>query len=113
MSALNAVDRRWLTLDPTVILDYENDRYESATIRLTYGHILGKIGKAVLSGYVRPGVGIGDDRPNDWSFEAGMSSLGSKQPALSVVGQFQTDPLPNRTKVQYRVQRITPKVRTL
>ena len=68
--------RQWFTLDPTVLLDYEIDRYNSATVRLTYGRVLAKVGRGVLSGYIRPGVGIGRDRPNDWSFEAGISLIG-------------------------------------
>jgi len=68
--------RQWFTLDPSVLLDYENDRYESATLRLTYGRVLAKVGKGVLSGYVKPGIGIGKDRPNDWSFEVGVSLIG-------------------------------------
>ena len=69
-------NRQWLTFDPPLLLDYENDRYEAATVRLTYGRVLGKMGKGVLSGFVKPGVGVGHDRPNDWSFEAGTSLIG-------------------------------------
>jgi len=68
--------RQWLTLDPTLLFDYENDRYESATVRLTYGRVLGKVGEAVLSGFIKPDVGVGCDRPNDWSLEAGVSLIG-------------------------------------
>ncbi len=71
-----AKGRQWLTFDPTLLFDYENDRYESATIRLTYGRVLGKIGDAVVSGFIKPGVGIGRDRLNDWSLEVGMSLIG-------------------------------------
>ena len=69
-------NRQWLTLDPTFLFDYKNDRYESATVRLNYGRVLGKVGEAVLSGFIKPGVGIGHDRPNDWSIEAGLSLIG-------------------------------------
>ncbi len=69
-------NRQWLTFDPTLLFDYENDRYESATVRLTYGRVLGKIGDGVLSGFVKPGIGVGCERPNDWSFEAGVSLIG-------------------------------------
>ena len=69
-------NRQWLTFDPTLLFDYENDRYDSSTVRLTYGRVLGKLGGGVLSGFVKPGVGIGCERPNDWSFEAGVSLIG-------------------------------------
>ncbi len=68
--------RQWFTLDPTFLLDYENHRYDAATVRLTYGRVLGKVGEAVLSGFIKPGVGIGRDRPNDWSLEAGVTLIG-------------------------------------
>jgi hypothetical protein len=68
--------RQWLTFDPTLLFDYENDRYESAAVRLTCGRVLAKAGDGVLSGFVKPGSGIGSDRPNDWSFEVGTSSIG-------------------------------------
>lgn len=69
-------NRQWFTFDPTILMDYENDRYESATVRLTYGRVLTKVGNGALSGYIRPGIGIGQDRPNDWSIEAGVTLIG-------------------------------------
>lgn len=54
--------RQWITIDPTYIL--------------TYGRVLGKVGGAVMSGYIKPGVGIGPDRPYTWSAEAGVSFIG-------------------------------------
>jgi hypothetical protein len=31
---------------------------------------------AAINGYVRPGVGIGEDRPYDFNIEAGISVVG-------------------------------------
>ena len=69
-------NRQWLTFDPTFLFDYESDRYESATVRVNYGRVLAKVGDGVLSGFIKPGVGIGTDRPSDWSFEIGTSLIG-------------------------------------
>ena len=68
--------RQWAILDPTYFLDYENDAYSGGTLRATYGRLLGKLGDAVVSGYVRPGVGIGADRPYDWSVEVAITLIG-------------------------------------
>ena len=68
--------RQWVTLDPTYLLNYEKARYGGATVRAVYGRLLGRVETGVLSGYVKPGVGIGPDRPNDWSVEAGVSLVG-------------------------------------
>jgi hypothetical protein len=69
-------NRQWITVDPTYLLNYQQGKYSGATLRVIYGRVLGKIGDAVVSGYVKPGVGIGHDRPNDWSLEAGISLIG-------------------------------------
>jgi hypothetical protein len=68
--------RQWLVLDPTFLLDYENDRYHAATTRTTYGRLLGKVGNAMSSCFIKPGIGIGSERPNDWSLEVGVSLIG-------------------------------------
>ncbi len=38
------------------------------SIALTASRLRALRSHAVLSGYVKPGIGIGRDRPNDWSF---------------------------------------------
>ncbi len=68
--------RQWINIDPTYLLDFENDQYSGGTLRVTYGRLLGKMSGAVISGYVKPGVGVGSDRPNDWSAEVGVSLIG-------------------------------------
>jgi hypothetical protein len=68
--------RQWAILDPTYILNYEAGRYGGASLRVTYGRMFGKVGDAVLSGYVKPGIGIGADRPYNWSLEMGVSLVG-------------------------------------
>jgi hypothetical protein len=66
---LLAKGKNWLTVDPQIILDHENS-IEFATIEVEWGFM---IAPAVgISGYMRPGGGIGADRPYNWNFEAGL-----------------------------------------
>jgi hypothetical protein len=67
---------QWIQIDPTYKLNYEKSKYCGGTLRITYGQVLGHVGQAKLSGYVRPGVGIGVDRPYEWSMEMGVSISG-------------------------------------
>ena len=59
----------WLIVDPQVVLDHEN-KTEPALIEVEWGYM---IAQAVgVSTYIRPGVGIGGDRPYDWNLEVGL-----------------------------------------
>jgi hypothetical protein len=69
-------DRQWVVLDPTYILDYEGGKYSGMTLRATYGRELGEVDGISLSAYIKPGLGIGSDRPNDWSIEIGFTMIG-------------------------------------
>jgi hypothetical protein len=61
----------WLLLDPQIVLDYENNR-EFSLIDVEFGTMLDKyLGTKGHSFYVRPSVGIGNDRPYDASIEVG------------------------------------------
>lgn len=66
---------KWLLFDPTIVLDYENDA-SYATIELELGHILGPAFGGAGSFYIRPGIGIGNDRPYDWNLEVGFKLIG-------------------------------------
>jgi hypothetical protein len=58
--------KNWLLLDPQIIIDHENE-IEFATADAEWGFMIAP--KQGISGYVRPGIGIGTDRPWDWNFE--------------------------------------------
>ena len=62
----------WLTFNPTQRLDFAQRRYQGGTFRVTAGWRLTER----LSIYVRPGMGIGRDRPYDWNVEAGITLAG-------------------------------------
>ena len=63
--------KKWALINPQAVIDYENDR-EFMLVEVEVGTMLDDIlstkGHSV---YVRPSVGIGNDRPYDFSLEAG------------------------------------------
>lgn len=63
--------KKWALINPQAVIDYENDR-EFMLVEVEVGTMLDNIlstkGHSV---YVRPSVGIGNDRPYDFSLEAG------------------------------------------
>jgi hypothetical protein len=58
--------KNWLIIDPQFILDHNNDT-EFMTIEAEWGFMIAR--QAGLSGYVRPGIGIGEYRPFDYNLE--------------------------------------------
>jgi hypothetical protein len=61
--------KNWLIVDPQVIFDHENDT-TPALAEIEWGFMVApEIG---LSGWLRPGIGIGADRLYDWNLEAGI-----------------------------------------
>jgi hypothetical protein len=62
--------KRWVIVDPQIIIDHENDlEYSLLDVEM------GKMMFAGLSSYIRPSVGIGADRPTDWSAELGFKVI--------------------------------------
>ncbi|MBI5632806.1 MAG: hypothetical protein HZA15_04945 [Nitrospirae bacterium] len=69
--------KEWVILDPAFAWNWEKDRDQLIGITtLTYGHLLGRAGNGVWSGYVKPGIGWGNGRSSDWSIEAGLKVVG-------------------------------------
>lgn len=64
-----AKGRNWLILDPQVIIDHELDT-TPALIEAEWGYMIAP--SVGASTYIRPGVGIGEDKPYLWNFEAGL-----------------------------------------
>ncbi len=58
--------KNWLLFDPQIILDHENSR-DFMQVDAEWGFMI--VPLSGISGYVRPGIGIGADRPFDWNFE--------------------------------------------
>ena len=65
----------WALFDPQIVLDYENE-IEFMIIDIEAGTMLDKyLGTKGHSAYVRPSIGIGDDRPTDGSIEVGYKVI--------------------------------------
>ena len=67
--------QRWVLLNPTGVLDYENNT-EFLNIDVEVGTMLDKVlGTKGHSVYLRPGFQIGGDRPADGSVECGYKII--------------------------------------
>ena len=66
---LLAKGKNWLIVDPQIILDHKNSK-EMATIEAEWGFMI--VPKSGISGYMRPGTSIGDEKPYSWNFETGI-----------------------------------------
>lgn len=64
--------RNWLLFDPQIILDHANS-VEIMQVDAEWGFMIAP--QSGVSGYVRPGVGIGADRPFDWNFEFALKFI--------------------------------------
>jgi hypothetical protein len=65
--------RSWFIVDPALVIDWEAEQNTPFTIEAEYGRNIGTLFGGALNVYVRPGVGIGQDRPYDWNIEAGFT----------------------------------------
>lgn len=61
--------KHWLILDPQVVIDHENDKVP-ALVEAEFGYMVAPSAGASI--YIRPGAGIGEDKPYDWNFETGL-----------------------------------------
>ncbi|RWQ15768.1 hypothetical protein [Mesorhizobium sp.] len=65
--------RWWLTSDVTASYDFEA-KTAPMSWEVALGFNLGKLPSGgAINGYIRPGVGIGNDRPYDFNIEVGVS----------------------------------------
>ena len=61
--------RHWLIINPQLIFDVENNK-EFMIADVEFGFMIPSLPGAAV--HVRPGVGVGQDRPLDWTFEFGF-----------------------------------------
>jgi hypothetical protein len=66
---LLANGKNWLIVDPQAILDHETDK-ELGTFEAEWGFMIAP--SVGASGYLRPGIGIGADKPYTWNTEVGL-----------------------------------------
>lgn len=65
----------WITSDTTVSHDFEGDT-TPISWELTFGRSLMQLdGGGALNGYIRPGIGIGHDRPYNFNIEVGINLI--------------------------------------
>jgi hypothetical protein len=67
--------RWWLTQDLTVSRDFIARKWP-ASYRVALGMNIGKLGDAAVNLAIRPGIGIGRDKPFRYSFEVNLSVVG-------------------------------------
>ena len=67
---LAADKKHWVVVNPTMIIDHENEK-EFAIFEAEVGQMM----FGPTSSYIRPGVGIGDDKPYDWNIEFGFKVI--------------------------------------
>jgi hypothetical protein len=65
----------WVTQDLTISRDLISKTWP-ATYRVALGMNIGKIGDSAVTLSLRPGIGIGNDKPMRYSFEAMLSVIG-------------------------------------
>ena len=66
---LLANGKYWLIVDPQVVLDHENSK-ELGTVEAEWGFMIAP--SVGASTYLRPGIGIGADKPYSWNLEVGL-----------------------------------------
>lgn len=66
---LLAKGANWLIVDPQIIIDHDGQTFPTL-VEVEWGYMIKPLPGASV--YVRPGVGIGADRPYDWNFEGGI-----------------------------------------
>jgi len=64
-----AKGKNWLIVDPQIILDHDTDKIP-ALCEVEFGYMIAP--SVGASTYLRPGVGIGSDRPYTWNLEVGL-----------------------------------------
>jgi hypothetical protein len=66
---LLAQQRNWLIINPQPVIDVANDK-EFMIVDVEWGYTIPQLRGASI--HIRPGVGLGEDKPFDWTFEFGI-----------------------------------------
>lgn len=67
---LAADKKHWAIVNPTIIIDHEGEK-EFAIFEVEGGQMM----FGPTSSYIRPGFGIGDDKPYEWNIEFGFKVI--------------------------------------
>ena len=66
----SADKKLYALVDPQYIIDHNNDK-QFGLLESDFGYVF----DAGFTGYVRPGIGFGPDKPFDWNFEFGIKFI--------------------------------------
>ena len=69
---LMAQMKHWLIINPQPVLDVENNK-EFMIVDVEFGYMIPPLPGASI--WLRPGAGVGADRPFDWTFEFGFKFI--------------------------------------
>ena len=64
--------KHWLIINPQPVIDVENKK-EFMIVDVEFGYMIPPLPGASI--YLRPGAGVGEDRPFDWTFEFGFKFI--------------------------------------
>ncbi len=67
---LSESKKHWALFDPQLVIDNENNK-EFGQIEIEVGQMM----FGATSSYIRPGFGVGSDRPLDWNIELGFKVI--------------------------------------
>lgn len=67
-----AKGKNWVIINPQPIFDWENET-EFMVVDVEWGFMIAKM--AGISGYIRPGFGVGADRPFNYNFEVAIKFI--------------------------------------
>jgi hypothetical protein len=66
----------WLIVNPALVIDWETEQNTPFALEVEYGRNIGTLFGGALNACIRPGIGLGQDRPYDWSIEVGFTVVG-------------------------------------
>ena len=69
----------WIASDLTASYNFETDA-TPASWEVQYGRTLGHLASGgAVNGYIKPGIGLGEDRGYDYNIEVGLTVVGFRQ----------------------------------
>ena len=69
---LLAHGKNWLIVDPQILIDHNTGKVP-ILVEIEWGTMIKPVPGASV--YLRPGMGVGEDRPYTWNFEAGLKFI--------------------------------------
>jgi hypothetical protein len=67
--------RNYMTIDPAVLYDWEREKL-SASLAVTFGRVIPTALPGTSSVFIKPSIGIGNERAYNWGLEVGFKVVG-------------------------------------